>query len=1290
MSLHRSLSLSSPAVFSIVLLAVVLAAFAQSGGGEQPHSAAAPAVSPHVGVPRQAVQATPPFRPGGANAPFGTFDSRQLPRAGAQGIFPRASSHQALSSPAAANASSIFREAPTYNSGGYEEYDTAVALADVNGDGHPDLLVVNYCASTTNCSNSTVGVLLGNGDGTFQAAVTYNSGGFYAYSVAVADVNGDGYPDLLVANNGAVGVLLGNGDGTFQAAVSYNSGSSSTTYVSAVAVADVNGDGHPDLLVANSYGVGVLLGNGDGTFQAAVSYSSGGEDVASIAVADVNGDGRPDLLVAAGNAVGVLLGNGDGTFQEPVSYNSGGSNAYSVAAADVNGDGKPDLLVANSCDNNGCFPTTDDGVISVLLGNGDGTFQAAVSYSSGGYYPYSVAVADVNGDGHPDLLVANSCNSSTGNRVYTCPAKSIEGSVGVLLGNGDGTFQAAVTYNSGGYEAYSVVVADVNGDAHPDLVVANCCVSSGNWSIGAEGVLLGNGDGTFQAAPNYNSGGVNAQSIAVADVNGDGKPDLLVANACADVNCVNGSVGVLLSNGDGTFQARGSYNSGGYYATSVAVADMNGDGYPDLLVANNCAVSTCSSGGAVPPAGVISVLLGNGDGTFQTAVNYDSGGQYAFSVVVADVNGDGKPDLLVANICSNNGCYVPPNGLHGNGSVSVLLGNGDGTFQTAVSYDAGGFNVYSVAVADVNGDGKPDLLVTNECVSGCSGPYSAGGVSVLLGNGDGTFQRAVRYKDGDNEAYSVAAADVNGDGKLDLLVANSGSLSVLLGRGDGTFLAAQTTPIPITDSAASIGPGQIVVADFDGDGKLDVAIGSVNALLLGNGDGTFQSPLVLGAGGPGTATGDFNGDGQPDLAVGGVTVLLNISTGFKLYASTTTLLSSLPTSVYGQAVTFTAGVIGARGAPTGTVTFADGNTPLGTVPLINGSAVLTASALSAASHSITATYSGDSNFVWSFARLSQTVNRSATTIALSSSVNPSYVNQTVYLTPTIVPQYGGAVTGTVIYFQGKNVVAELNYPTPYGTAYATKGERSISAFYHGDGNNLTSMSADVKQTVRPLPAATTTKATSSGTSYFNQPVTFTSTTTSPDGPIPDGEIVTFYKGTIVLGTGLTASGVASLTTSALSAVAHIIKAAYGGDGTFKSSSGTIKQVVQLYPSSVTVPGSSLNPSNYGQAVTFTATVTSTAPSTPTGTVTFKNGTATLGTATLNGSGIAALTKSNLPAGGLSITAAYNGDSETARSTSGPLTQTVNQDAVSMTLNSSRNPSRARAIGEVHGYPDEQR
>ena len=739
------------------------------------------------------------------------------------------------SAPSSVNtASSIFFEVPSYPSDGYGAH--LISLADVNDDGKPDLLVANPCPGLDCYShggnNGTVAVLLGNGDGTFQEPGIY-SVGFNPTSTAIADVNGDGKADLLVLNlcsdsicsgDGSVSVLLGNGDGTFQAAVGYDSGGSNGT---SIAVADVNGDGKPDLLVANGSGVGVLLGNGDGTFQSVVGVSDASASV--VVVADVNGDGKPDLLTngcpsgntcSNGGVVGVVLGNGNGTFQPEVTYGSGGSAAYSIAVSDVNRDGKLDVLVANGSG------------VAVLLGNGNGTFQSAVGVSdaSGSI----VAAADVNGDGKPDLLT-NGCPNGN-----TC---SNGGVVGVALGNGDGTFQPEVTYGSGGSSASSLAVADVNGDGKLDVL-------AGNVGVGVVGVLLGNGDGTFPSEVTYGSGGSYAESVAVADLNGDGKPDWVVANQCEAANCPSelGIVGVSLGNGDGTFRPAVTYSSGGYYAISIAVADVNGDGKPDLLVANQCPMNVNCFESGNTALGVVGVLLGNGDGTFRPVVTYSSGGYYATSIAVADVNGDGKPDLLVSNLCqSSTGCSSTP------GTVAVLLGNGDGTFQSAVSYVSGGGGAYSIAVADVNGDGKPDLLVASACQtsSPCGIGSSYGGVGVLLGNGDGTFQSAVSYFSGGETAYSIAVADVNKDGKLDVLVANGcntddpdcpnsyGDMGVLLGNGDGTFQSVKTGAYALT----ALGQGQLAAADFNGDGNVDVVMGSGAVLWLGNGDGTFQVPL---------------------------------------------------------------------------------------------------------------------------------------------------------------------------------------------------------------------------------------------------------------------------------------------------------------------------------------------------------------------------------------------------------------------------------------------------------------
>lgn len=342
-------------------------------------------------------------------------------------------------------------------------------------------------------------------------------------------------------------------------------------------------------------------------------------------------------------------------------------------------------------------------------------------------------------------------------------------------------------------------VGDFNRDGKLDLVAAY------NDSVF---VLLGNGDGTFQAATRYVVGGSQDQlslEVAVGDFNGDGKPDIAAANYD------DGSVSVLLNGGAGHFQAAGTYPAD-YQPNSVAVADFNGDGKSDLAVANN---------GRNSDSGSLSVLLGNGSGDFGMTVNYAAGqGKYAAAsdVAAGDLNGDAKLDLVVAD--------------QDNDSVAVLLGNGNGTFQAQRTYPAGSGPV-SVAVGDFNGDGRMDVVTTNH----------GGGVSVLLGNGDGTlqsqktFSAGSRYGAGDGP-NSVVSADFNGDGKVDLAVSNASdnTVAVLLGNGAGGFKLEQVYGVGHT-------PYTVLVGDFNGDGHADLAAiddgsGGIS-VLLGTGKGTF-------------------------------------------------------------------------------------------------------------------------------------------------------------------------------------------------------------------------------------------------------------------------------------------------------------------------------------------------------------------------------------------------------------------------------------------------------------------
>ncbi|MGB7622245.1 MAG: VCBS repeat-containing protein [Terriglobia bacterium] len=580
-----------------------------------------------------------------------------------------------------------------------------------------------------------------------------------------------------------------------------------------VAVADFNRDGKADLAVANklSNDVSVLIGVGDGTFQTPVNFGVG-TGPRFIVIEDFNGDGIADLAIAnagiasggAGSgsvtgSVSILLGNGKGGFQPAVNY-SAGSHPWSVSVADFNGDGKLDLAVVD----NGTF-MSDPGGVLILLGRGDGTFQTPGSYLAG-TNPTALVAADFNGDGKPDIAIASGDASG----------------LIILFGKGDGTFLPSVSYKLGiGFT--DLAPGDFNADGKLDLALVD--------PSGAIAILIGNGDGSFQIRGKFETGGSQSHFVAVGDMNGDRKADLAVVNA--------NTVSVLLGNGDGTFHLLGNFVAG-YAPTALAFGDVNGDGLQDIVVANSSSDD-------------ISILLGKGDGTFSAARNYADIFSTSF-VTKADFNGDGKVDLVMTNNF---------------GGVSVLSGNGDGTFQAPVSYVTGP-GPQTITIADFNVDGKPDMAVANNG-GGLTHFPTPGNLSVLLGNGDGTFQSAVIYTAG-NGPFSIAAADVNGDGFIDLVAANvrSKDVSVLFGNGDGTFRSAINFPL---DSQ----PLSMAVGDFNGDGRADLALLTVGSntvsVLLGRGDGTFQSPVrydtdslpsfLLAA--------DFNGDGKLDLAVAGGT-----------------------------------------------------------------------------------------------------------------------------------------------------------------------------------------------------------------------------------------------------------------------------------------------------------------------------------------------------------------------------------------------------------------------------------
>ncbi|HKS81716.1 MAG TPA: FG-GAP-like repeat-containing protein [Candidatus Acidoferrales bacterium] len=610
-----------------------------------------------------------------------------------------------------------------------------------------------------------------------------------------------------------------------------------------VALADFNGDGKLDIVAAQNGSIdeelAVLLGNGDGTFQAPIlmlpcgSLSCRGAQV--VLVGDFNGDGKPDIAAGIAGVSGgsdtwtILLGNGDGTFTLKSTLSLPSGAVGGATVAGVVGDFNGDGKLD--------LVVTDssDEAAYLYLGNGDGTFQSPATIAAGNF-PNAVIAADVNNDGHLDIV-------TTGSGGSVGPFGSC---ISVILGNGNGTFQMQTSYAT--YSGpTAITLADFNGDHNLDAAVLT---NGGYMSI-----LLGNGNGTFQAATNIGIGLTAAASgpeaIVAADVNKDGKQDLILSIYGQDC------VAVFLGKGTGSFQSPLFFNSN-QMPTGLAVGDFNGDAKLDWV----------SGSGSID---AVYAALGNGDGTFRAPQGVPAALSASQTFAAGNFTSAKILDLAVAD--------------RGNSRVDIYLGNGNGGFTLGNTYTFGGYDPYSITTGDFNGDGKLDLAVG--LTAGC------GAVAILLGNGNGSFQAPQYYTCVSLSPTQIAAADVNKDGKLDLVVndTSSTSLYVMLGNGNGTFQSAVATPSVGSNS------GYFAVADLNADGKPDLAVSDYAdnsvSILLGNGDGTFGSPTLAAAGsGPfSVAVGDFNGDGKPDLAVAdfaGDTLAVALGNGNGTFQSPTT------------------------------------------------------------------------------------------------------------------------------------------------------------------------------------------------------------------------------------------------------------------------------------------------------------------------------------------------------------------------------------------------------------------
>lgn len=913
---------------------------------------------------------------------------------------------------------------------------------------------------------------------------------------------------------------------------------------------DLNKDGNGDLVITNmslatSAYVTVMLGNADGTFKNGVTYPIAGDYSVAAVLDDVNNDGNLDIVAISGDQqISVLLGNGDGTFKAAQSFDAPVLPGYTSAAstpiqnlitADVNNDGNKDIICSNGL---------------VLLGDGTGTFTAVAAPA----FPYiedtvyaggpNLASGDLNNDGKMDLVVNN------GSSVFT------------WLGNGDGTFTQGQTYASIPTDGF-VIVDDLDGDGNADIFVGLGDGGTFNGDDGAPGLgyaLMGNGNGTFQGAPQISVGAYTGNNLA--DVTGSGTLDLIT-------NTINTPYGfplnpsstftVQLGTGKGAFvpkstiTAPASFVLGGttYTGANTAVAetfalgDINGDGKADLVFTD-----------ATSPNTVYFTSLSNGDGTFQApvpnlfpqiapAADFDTGLTLAGQQITNLTKGGHAGLIFTFNETAGTSFGGPAVNTYNQGFI-VLPGNGDGTFGSPVitsTYSSNTAPTISnppqiVAVADVNGDGNPDLIVNTTLSYNVNGGTSE--LQVYLGNGDGTFKAPSTLTTVSNPNGSLVMADFNNDGKLDLAVmsetdAGQVQLVICLGNGDGTFAAPSILDIAGGVYTGAGGEYGLAAADFNGDGNVDLALTgggySANGIFYGKGDGTFMSVntgttaapelvpqdlINIGVGGTASIGAVLTSSGKPDLLVGN-TILLNqygTSTTSQV-ASSTALCSSATSITSGSSVTFTATVTGPSGdatVPTGSVTFMDGSTTLGTGPLSSsGVATYSTTALPTGSDSITAVYPGDGNFLGSTsAAVVVTVNAAPVIIATSTTLSATATSVTsgtsLILTATVTPVTGTATpTGTVTFIDGTTTLGVGTVGSGGTATYTTStlavGTNSITAAYGGTTTFSPSTSAaiDITVTAAVTPSFALSLTPTSGTVSKGSSVTSTISVTPAGG-----------------------------------------------------------------------------------------------------------------------------------------------------------------------------------------------
>ncbi len=735
-----------------------------------------------------------------------------------------------------------------------------LATADFNGDGKPDL-AVTYFDDLGSGQQGFVAIMLGNGDGTFQAAtpVYTLSPGVFAYGILAKDFDGDGKIDLAVAVRESHEILWfkGAGNGTFAAPIA--TGTSHLTQ--GLQAADLNHDGILDLVALNpeDSSVSVLIGVGNGTFQAHVDYPVGSNPL-DIAIGDVDGVNGPDIVVGNNGSatVGVLLNTGSGAFSVMTSFTAN-MKPQGLYLADFDSDGKLDVVAAGNDCNGGNVDSS--GCMVFMKGQGNGTFAVPTDANFTGVDSIPIrrftenVAPDLNGDGKPDVVFVVLQSGGFG-----------KSQVMVGLSRGNGTF--SVSYWVGGPQQpiaganpdFVTGIAAVTGDFDKDGVLDLAFGTQGKDNTrGGVSILFGDTPGTFDVPRSYAANykgfahGPPVRGGVFGDFTGDGKVDLVAVDGATD--------GFVASPMLDTFRGNGSdaladaitamlWDPGHAGSSStLRAADFDKNGTLDVVFFG-------------PQSGV--VASGNGDGTFTNFGAFGFARGAGVNMVLADFNGDSYVDLA---IFEGVACNFP----NADTQVEILL-QGSGGTKTFTSESVTPVNGLcgggaGMVAADFDNDGKVDLVSQRaEVVNGSTVTHAL----FFKGNGDGTLQNATVVGTLPTPVFDYTAAHLRKNGNLDLIGVGGGGVYVQLGNGNGTFQAPVGYGIGGNCGDSRCG---VKVADFDGDGIPDIAVVVTDsfagfAVLLGNGDGTFQPAVKFTVGATGGSwldIADVNGDGQPDI-----------------------------------------------------------------------------------------------------------------------------------------------------------------------------------------------------------------------------------------------------------------------------------------------------------------------------------------------------------------------------------------------------------------------------------------